>query len=312
MIPVLTALLAGCGGGDSDTDVIPVDVRLSEGDFPDPGADGLVFWGPDTVIPPYTDEAMCVFGTYTGPDIGVHATASFQADAGHHVVLLGISSGADQYPDGTIADCTNTNAIPMTDMEPVILASPDVTGKIAITLPDGVAAKLRSGQRYVVQSHYVNTTADALRIRDAITMTTLPVDQVQTWAAPMVLTATGFSIPAGGLYSVAFDCSFDASYDVMFVNGHMHEWGTSFSLDRADGDALTNIYSVPAWTVQYRDVPPTTGYAPGEMTFPAGTVYRTTCNWNNTTDHALEFPDEMCVAAGMVTPALTPVICSPE
>ena len=43
--------------------------------------------------------------------------------------------------------------------------------------------------------------------------------------------------------------------------------------------------------------------------FKKGDKLRITCDWMNTTDHPMTFPEEMCVAFGMFFPATSDVDC---
>mgnify|MGYP003408685625 CR=1 FL=1 len=63
----------------------------------------------------------CLFGTYTGDDVGIHAFDTYQGETGHHIVLMGTTSSELDYPDGAVIDCTATDSLPMADLEPLIL-----------------------------------------------------------------------------------------------------------------------------------------------------------------------------------------------
>ncbi len=306
-VPVL--FLVACAGGSSDSDVEITDYVLNPADFPAP-AGGEQWFGPEVVAEPYTEVQYCMFGTYAGPDVGMDAFESYQGEGGHHLILLGTSAGTDRFADGEVIDCTATGDIPMTDFEPLINAEPLDAGRSSITLPEGYAVKLRTGQRYVVQAHYVNTTAERRRYKDIMTIGMVPEEQVTTWAAAFALTVIDFTLPPGPS-SVNFDCSFADDYQMLYLTGHLHEYGTSFRLDHKVGDATTELYEIPVWDVNYRDAPPLQKYGPGELTIDAGTTLTTTCDWENTEDHDLEFPAEMCATYGMLYPSLVPVVCNP-
>ena len=97
------------------------DVALDEGDTFD-GVDATIEWTtdrenvvafhtPEYDIPPYTDQTLCYFDTYSGEEAGVFWAGFYQNVAyGHHVVLMSSSADEDDWPDGTIADCTTTDA----------------------------------------------------------------------------------------------------------------------------------------------------------------------------------------------------------
>ncbi len=310
---MLLTLACSVSGDDSATTALDgaVDARLEEGtDYPAPGADDVLWYTPELVIQPGEDIMYCLFGTYTGDDIGIHSFDTYQSEIGHHIVLMGTSASELDFADGEVIDCTATNSLPMADLEPLILPTGGSVGVGGTTLPDGYAVKLRHGQRWVIQGHWLNTTTEPQRVRDVAVMNTLAVDAVAEWAAPMVMNHQGFELAPHEETHVSFDCTFEQDYSVLYFLGHMHEYGTHFSLDQLDATGEpTSIYETD-WDASYRDLPPVNAYAPGEFLLPAGTTMRTQCTWNNTTDDAIVFPHEMCDAVAMVYPALTSDICS--
>jgi hypothetical protein len=302
-------LLVACTGGEADTDTPIVDHIVDPADHPAPEG-GEQWLGPDVVVEPYSEVQYCMFGTYTGEDVGMTSFDSYQGEGGHHLILLGTSAGTDRFADGEVIDCTATGDLPMTDFEPLINAEPIAAGRSSIVLPGTYAVKLRQGQRYVVQAHYVNTTPERLRFQDVMTIGMVPEDTVTTWAAAFALTVIDFTVPPGES-SVDFGCDFEESYNILYLTGHLHEYGKSFRLDHTVGDATTELYEIPSWNVSYRDAPPLQKYGPGDLTIDAGTTLTTTCAWNNDTTADIEFPHEMCATYGMLYPSLVPVVCQP-
>ena len=90
----------------------------------------------------------------------------------------------------------------------------------------------------------------------------------------------------------------------------MHEWGTSITLDWTTEEGTDRLYEVPEWKTEYRDWPVVADYQPLGLEVKAGDVFTTTCNWFNTTDREMVFPEEMCSNAGMAYPSMLPIICS--
>jgi hypothetical protein len=222
---------------------------------------------------------------------------------------LGTTASTVDYADGETVDCTKTNQM-MTSFEPLINAEPIDAGRSEIVLPGGMGVKLNEGQRWVVQSHYVNTTTDRIRVRDVMNIGFAPEEEIEIWAAAFALTQTNLSLPPAQESSLSFDCHFDEQYELMYLTGHMHEYGTEFSFEYGEADTLETIYEIPVWQAEYRDRPPLNKYAPGEFLFNPGSTLRTNCTWFNDTDEAIAFPDEMCATYGMLYPSLSPVVCS--
>ncbi|MFZ5475570.1 MAG: hypothetical protein ACOZNI_02240 [Myxococcota bacterium] len=313
-------LLFACAGEPADTDAPAagedyVDARIAEGDYQALSGLDVALEGPDMVVEPGDDVMVCRFGTYEGDDVGIHQLVTYQATWGHHLLLMGTTASEIDHPDGEQLDCGDGGALSMAELEPIMIPTrtylDGVDLELGIDLAEGMAVKLDRGQRYVLQSHYVNSGTEPMRVRDIAVIEALAEDEVETWAAPLILNNDAFTLPPGEATDVAFDCEVPSDYNVLYWTGHMHEWGTSFKLERVlENDGVEPIYAVDEWEPSYRDTPPIDVYAPGEFPLPAGTVLRTTCSYFNDRDEALTFPHEMCDSVSVVYPQLTAVICN--
>lgn len=310
---IALSLLFACGPSDTPEDAGPVDHRQ---DYPAPPEGGVGFATPDYEVPPYTDQQMCTVFTYDGPTVGVSGGQFYQdPQFGHHVVILVSNERESEVPDGTTWDCTETGNLRMENTDPLIFAGGDVIdgeGTPELVLPEGMATKLREGTRILVQSHHINYTEDAILVNDAINLELIPEDEVEVWAAPWIHVETDLDLPPGES-SRTIDCAFEQDLNLLSMLGHMHEWGTAFSIEhiRPDGSS-ERLYDIPEWDPLYRDVPPQYNWAPGEFSVSAGDRFVTTCSWYNDTPDNLGFPEEMCVSVGMAYPAVVPVICEPD
>lgn len=310
---MLIALLAACSGSASDdsaSDAEATDLRVTEADLPALADDQFVWWGPEVVVQPYEDVMYCVWGTYEGEDVGLTGFEVIQSPFGHHLQLMGTTASAVDHPDGEVADCTSTEALGMEDMEPMILQTASNTSETTFGMPEGMAVKLDGRQRWVLQSHWINASDEPVRLQDAAVFTSVPETSVEQWAAPLIANRQGFELPPGEATTETFDCTYDQDYTVLYLLGHMHEWGTSFSTDLVTDQGTERLYDIPEWEATYRDAAPQQAYGDGELVIPAGATLRTTCNWFNDTDETITFPHEMCTTVTMVYPSLTPVICS--
>lgn len=310
----LLALLAACApDGSKGADPTGPDVLDATLEYPATDAD-IVLAPPAFTVDAYADAMTCWFSTWDGPDVGVVAGRFLQSPTyGHHVIVMRTNADEDDYPDGTQVDCTASDALDMTDMEPFVLPdAPVEKGTSLLDLPPGMANKLKSGERFLVQSHHVNYEAQPIRVNDRIELDIVPIDEVETFAAPLVHTSTSFSLPPGPS-EVVVNCTFEEDVSFLYVLGHMHEWGTSITVDYHKGDGETErLYGVDAWQVGFRDLPPIDYYDDVPLTVRAGESFTTTCAYDNTTDEALGFPEEMCVMTGIAYPLTVPVICDVE
>jgi hypothetical protein len=319
IVAVLSGVFGGCSGEEIDLttpegEAEPVDLRR---ELPPPPEGGLQFVTPDYVIPPYTEVQWCWFTEYNGPDTAMSAQWTYQSPGGHHAQILSTNAGPDLYPTGEAFDCTSTDSMPMTDLNPLLvlaeLTAEDPEGPVGqLILPDGLAAELESNTRIVIQSHYVNTTADPILVRDGVNVSLVPLEEVETWAAPWVHLDTDFLLPQGE-HTLEFECVWEDDMNILFLGGHMHEWGTAFSLQAnpAEGPS-SELYAVPEWDPVMRDAPPMNRYEEAPLQVRAGDSFTTHCEWNNDTDHEMGFPEEMCVTFGMAYPLKVPIICDPD
>lgn len=311
----LLFLALGCGpkedddsGGAAAEDA--VDVRVADDYFGTPGPDDVLYYGADTIVQPGTDIMYCIAGTYDGDDLGFNEMIVAQGQYGHHFQLYGTTLSTVDLADGATWDCTSSSDLPMDDLEPIGIPTSTSDGGIQITYPEGFATKLKHGQRIVMQSHYVNTGVEPIRVRDALLLKTMPVDEVVTWANMYIFNTERIEIDPHAPAHQDFDCAITEDIHVLAMLGHMHEWGTTFSVDLTREGATNRIYDVPAWDATYRDAPPMQTYAPDEFTLRAGDTVHTSCDWYNDTDEPIVFPHEMCVSVGLGYPLLTASICS--
>jgi hypothetical protein len=261
---------------------------------PPPAAgEGLQFVMPETVIKQGEEKMICWI-----PDFEVTETLfvsrfeGLQADVGHHVVAL---QSAIPREVGSTFDCTQIEQ--MASMRPLVLPDPTDTP----TLPPGFAVRMDAGAKIVIQSHYVNYTDSDILVADVARFTTLPEAEVVQEASYLILNSTLIDIPAGQAGTVTKDCDIPGEMRVLTMLGHMHELGKSLSV--VSGEEA--LYNIDAWTSDMRDVPPLNKFTAEEaLVLNAGQRLTLTCNFENTRDHRVGFPEEMCTSVSYYFPAL--------
>lgn len=312
LITLPLILLMACaveGPADGPTDV--------SRDFPEPPEGALVIDSPTYTIPAGSERQMCTVMTYEGEDVGISAQYNYQSINGHHVTIFGTTVSPRDLPDGEVWDCTTTESLNMAAMEPILIGGSieyDDEGVInEFELPEGFAAPLKSGQRIILQSHYLNVTENDILVRDAAHLVLVDEDTVDTWTAAFVNTVTEFTIPANTEeHSLTFDCVTDDDYSLLFLGGHLHEWGKSFKTELTNDAGTETVYEVAEWEPVLRDSPTYIQFERDAFTLTPEDTLTTTCTWFNGEDHDLEFPQEMCVTFGMAYPTRVPVICDPS
>jgi len=285
----LASAMAACSPAESDEDALlrtAVDLRLP---MPQPDPKFVDFVGLDTVIKAGEDKMVCVHVKHEGAAVAYDVAQTMQSKFGHHFILL---KAKEPKPPGTVEDCTKAEDMAKYD----VLTIPE------FDLPAGQAFYLESGTAMVMQSHYVNTSREPIRIRDVLRIRKVDISSVKTWAATFALASLTYSVKPFERLKHTFDCKMPSDQQLIMIGGHMHEWGTKFSFAYVDNPTGTmkELYKVDTWRAEYRDAPPTTLMRDKPLLLAAGTSLRTECQWYNDTMEPLTFPHEMCSSFGVV------------
>ncbi len=223
----------------------------------------------------------CVVVAGLPEDMIVSHSEVRQQAGGHHMVLY----TRDSARPGDTFDCTAAEAMGNARF----IAPGNFEGGA-----QGLAYRVPANKPFIVQSHYINATPDVIRVSDEYTMVRAPAASTPKFIDFFALTEVGFLLPRGQS-TVVVDCNIPRDMQVIRHFGHMHELGTHYSLERIrNGQAeMVDTYE---WDIEYRDNAPlrdATLAAP--YMFLAGDQLRLTCTYDNTRDHDVEFPEEMCV-----------------
>ena len=314
LLLALSLLAIGCAEAEPEDTAVD---NLRE--FPDPPAGALTFYTPEYVIAAGSEQQWCWAMTYDGDDVGITSQYTYQPNMGHHVALFGTTATERDIPDGHVWDCTELSALGMDSQEPIIIGgsstATDEGPEGFVVLPDGMAAQLRSGQRLVIQSHYVNYTEDDVRVADAAFIETIPEDE-----GPGVDRAVRGH--RGGLQHPRRRRLVDPLVRLPgtrglqpAVPGRPHARLGPVLQHRPDAarrETASGSTRSADWEVEMRDAPVYNEYALGERQLLAGDVITTTCEWFNHEGHALDFPQEMCVSFGMAYPLRLASICEAD
>jgi len=305
------------GGGSSTSTEETVPTCEKDGDVLDLRPEfhaapegGIEIRSPYIEVPPFTQAFWCYWGTYTGPTTGVTHYEPIQSDGyDHHSVLRAVHDEGEE--DEYMGVCPPSDD--MYDYGPLIEAtgiepSPDIRNWLE--MPNGIAMKLKKDQKWVLDMHYINPTGCTLLVQNGINLGLLPSEEVEHWAAPLRLDGGIIELPPQETTSVEFDCEWPQDLNVLTVGSHMHEYGTRYDVDyfKADG-SKEDIYTVDPWEPEYRDFPVMVNFPDGGLAVREGEVFRTSCNWKNTTDELIGYPDEMCTTFVSAYPLEEPITC---
>jgi hypothetical protein len=292
-IGLFASALGACGGTDSDVPEGVVDIRV-----PIPAADPnyLDLVSPEIVIEPGEEKMYCYYLT-NDEALAVSTMEALQGQYGHHIVLL---TTIEPQPTGTLEDCTDQST--MWKFRSFVLP---------LDLPQGYGIRVPENLQYVMQLHYVNAGEEPLLIRDVARLRKIDESAVQRWVATLTTNSLRFEIPPGP-GKETFDCTLAEDLDLLILGGHMHESGTRYTIEVGPSvENLKNLYLVDPWKPVYRDAPPMSLFLENPHRVTAGTVVRTTCEWNNSTSSTIGFPGEMCASFGYLAGTDKPFHCEP-
>lgn len=309
MLPVAFGLCAvGCvglgpgpgpgPGPDDDDDVVDC-VDLQEEQIPRL-SDSYFIEVPRMVVESGAETNFCLYGTYDGPDAGI--VSFFPEPPGgflHHSLMKRVDD--DEFTDGTLFDCTALEF--QFPPKPTLVEWAGGSDGDWIGLPEGIGFKLKHGQRWATDVHYVNTSPDRICFNTSFELELLPEDELVGYAGTYNLDAGQLDVPANVESSVTFACAWPSEINILSMAGHMHGYGARYSVERLfDGDPSANIYQIDPWLPEYRYEAPSISFDIGEFVMAAGEELETTCTWDNPTDSRLTYPDEMCTTFGVAFP----------
>jgi hypothetical protein len=212
-----------------------------------------------------------------------------QTKGGHHASLT--ASSAIE-PVGTVRPQVIADQFSATLLGAV---GGEGQGGGAFSKPDNYAFRVNKGEGLYLQTHYINTSTDPLRVRsyvdvkfakpssDHVVLSMLAVGTVKNQLAPASET------------TMTLDCITQQDLSLVMFTNHMHEYGKAVRTEAvlADG-SVSVIKDDPVWKTEWVANSNYTYRFQDPVTIPKGSNLRTQCTWQNTTARELAFPDEMC------------------
>ena len=174
--------------------------------------------------------------------------------------------------------------------------------------PENYAVGVNGGDRWILEYHIVNTTGRAVESAGIINLGFIDVAEVEGWVSAYNFNAVQFNLPAGEATEVVVDCEWSHEAEVLAMAGHMHDYGQSIQVESITDGNTEVIYSLDPWDPDWRYSPVVENFD-GGITVPEGTVFRTTCQFFNSEEMDMNFPEEMCSASGLFGPSNEPYAC---
>ncbi len=295
----ISAIVAACASSAA-----PKDPRFIDGFQPPAPAQGdtQIVMPIIRGIPAASEATMCTYiANPFNTEMDIVASAGLQSTFGHHLLLMDVGM---QGTAGDVHPCADA------DMSHARFLGGATDAAQNFVVPDGIAVRVKAGGNLLIQSHWINTSTKPTDVQGVINLTAKPVDLARKPAQTFTVYSTQISIAAHQPGHVSTDCTFKSNIDFFLLAGHEHAWGTHVKIERVTPSATLNLYDKD-WQPDYTSAPPRLMFtADKPLSFKAGDTMRVTCDFDNTTDKPIYFPNEMCVGFGMYFPATADIDCA--
>lgn len=262
-------------------------------------SDRLVIESGDHVVPAGQEIFECFYTdliTDHDVDASMNEVVGFQGEGGHHLIahytMLHQTPGHHQ--------CDQAE---MTTWHSIAGADGSGAGTSAQYDVPGLATHIPAGAQILLEAHYIGLGSVDRTVRDRMEVVLPPASEIRAFGNNFVMNEGAFEVPAHAGLRVTTRCHVPSDVQLAYFIGHMHEWGTHFSFERRNADGTYEMLYDTPWEAAFFSHPPVNNYGiDAPLLLHAGDELRTTCEWTNTEDHALLFPQEMCVAFGEYFP----------
>jgi hypothetical protein len=246
------------------------------------------FYSPKITVPAGEEVIICSYLDYRAEgDLYIGSTSGQQMTGGHHSAVFVANSPQSDYEPHECGDEEMQNYR--------FIAAAGGGGGQDTEMPDGVALRIEDGQQIVIQSHYINTGDEAIDVMDAVDLELMEESEVDTIVDSFAVIRSDFEVPADAEnHEVVKTCELEQDMDMYMLLGHTHDYGVLFDFELLrDGEDPELLYHATDGPL-LRDNPEIKFFDPPRQ-LKAGDTLRMTCQWTNTTDHSLAWPEEMCV-----------------
>lgn len=298
----LALVVIGCGANTPDDGLV-------DGFEPPPVPAGYKRYITPVVhdLQPGQDIMLCQWlDIANADDFDIVDVRGDQTESGHHVALY---SSSKIEPIGTSRECTVDDMVSVEFLGAV--GGEAVNGGTTV-LPEGYVFRQRKGRALMANVHYLNATDEVLQVQSVVDVKTAAPSAERTPVGMTGINVNDFSIPAGATsHAVDAYCTWPSDSSLIMYSNHMHEHGTSaFSEVIHAGGAAERIATDTSWNYEQAFNPRWTRWSvAAPLKLNAGDKLHVHCEWNNTLERALRFPDEMCTGVGFYTESSAQAIC---
>jgi hypothetical protein len=234
-------------------------------------------------------------------EVDVIQSRGFQSKFGHHAILMEVAGASDRL--GQSHECTDAD---MTNAR-FLAGGSDAAAQFKI--PEGVAFRIGAQSVLMVQTHWINTSTTPAKGQTVFNIGIKPPDGTRKAAQLFATYTANVSVPPRGPGRAKTECVIQNDLSFFAFGGHAHEWGTHIRIAVDRQGKKETLYDQP-WEAHYQADPPLNYYDTNTpLSLRKGDVLHLECEYQNTTDAALRFPREMCVALGFYFPGTADIQC---
>jgi hypothetical protein len=298
----LAALVASVLAACSSSSATSSDDGLIEGfNPPAPGADQIRVMVPIVEnIQPGQDLTWCAYIANPFADKGevdVVQSRGFQSKSGHHALLMEVPGAESSL--GQSHECTDR------DMNDARFLAGGSDAAAQFQIPEGIGFRIKPASVLMVQSHWINTGTTVLRGQTVFNVKVLPPDPKRQAAQLFATFTLNVTLPPRAPAHAHAECTVQKDLQFFAIGGHAHEYGKHVRLSLGD-----KVLYDQDWQPHFQSDPPLNYYdIAAPLVFHKGDVLNVDCDYQNTTDSAIQFPREMCVGEGFYFPGDADIHC---
>jgi hypothetical protein len=299
---LLAVLLAvGCDGGPADT-AEPGPEMLPGFDPPTPESGEIQIVSPIVEgIAPGSDITLCHYIDFETDQVyDIVDYHGFQSTFGHHVILYQV---VNRQPPGTHV-CTEQD---MANSR-YLAAGGSESGRAE--LPEGIVLRVDAGAQLLIQTHWINTSDSPASGQAAFNVKWGPSSPDNVVADLFTIHTSDIDLQPKSTGSARAECVMQREMQFFSLGGHQHWRGSHVSITHTPaGGEPRMIYDVD-WSPHFESDAPRNSYTREEpFVAAAGDKFTIDCQYANTDDRRVRFPEEMCVMFGFYFPAERELIC---
>ena len=210
---------------------------------------------PFTISPSREREVFVYAPLGNAQEAWVNRVQTNMRSGSHHFVLYTFAANAPSFvipPVGVLRDVKNADGTyqfaTLIAMGYHVFFAGTQAAAGDYTFPPGVAMRVPANAVIDMNSHYVNSTKNAISAEAEANLHTVPASQVQFEAKALNLNNTDLVIPAGRDTTIRRTFMFAQPTRVVMLTSHMHKRGLRFVIRIAGGSRNGEIiYQNEAW-----------------------------------------------------------------